>query len=106
MADCIFCQVISGKLPGTFLYRDDKIVVIKDISPQAPVHWLVIPRAHVSEFVEADVALLEAMIRVAKKIIQQEKIVNYRLVNNSKSTALIDHLHLHILGGIDKFRKL
>ncbi len=106
MDDCIFCKVINGKLPGTFLYKDDDVVVIKDIHPQAPVHWIVMPKRHVAEFIEADDKLIEKLFRVAKKIIKDEHIAHYRLVNNGKGAALIDHLHIHVLGNVDKFRKL
>ncbi len=106
MDDCIYCQVISGKLPGTFLYKDDDVVVIKDIHPQAPVHWAVVSKKHVPEFIEADDMIIEKIFRVVKKIIKDEHIVNYRIVNNGKGTALIDHLHVHVLGKVEKFRKL
>lgn len=106
MNDCIFCQVISGDLPGTFVYKDDEVVVIKDIHPVAPVHLLVIPTTHVDEFMQADDALIAKVFRVVKKIIDQQKIAGYRLVTNGKGAALIDHLHVHILGNVDKNRKL
>ncbi|MBI2405074.1 HIT domain-containing protein [Candidatus Gottesmanbacteria bacterium] len=106
MDNCIFCQVISGKLPGTFLYKDDDVVVIKDIHPQAAVHYLVISKKHVPELVEADDALLMKVMSTVKKIIKEHHIANYRIVNNGQGAALIDHMHVHVLGSIDKFRKL
>ena len=106
MSDCIFCNVISGKLPGTFLYKDEDVVVFKDIHPQAPVHWIVVSKKHVPEFVEADDALIGKLFRVAQKVIRDEHIVNYRLVNNGKGVALVNHIHVHVLGNVDKFRKL
>jgi len=106
MDECIYCQIISGKLPGTFLYKDDDVVVIKDIHPQAPVHWAVVSKKHVPEFIEADDALLVKMLAVIKKIIKDEHIINYRLVNNGKGAALINHVHIHVLGQVEKFRKL
>lgn len=106
MDTCIFCQVISGKLPGTFVYKDDDVMVIKDIHPSAAVHLLAIPTRHIDEFVGADEALIAKTFRVIKKVIREQNIVGYRLVTNGKGAALIDHLHVHILGGIDKTRKL
>lgn len=103
---CIFCQVASGKLPGTFLHQDAKVVVFKDINPQAPVHWLVVPREHVAELTLASDELLLEMLSVTKKTIREQGIINYRLVTNGKGAALIDHLHIHVLGSIDKYRKL
>lgn len=104
--DCVFCKVVSGELPGKFLYEDDDAVVFADIHPQAPVHLLVVPKQHVSEFGEADENLLSKLLSVIKKIISSEKITNYRVVVNGRGAALIDHLHWHVLGQVDKLRKL
>lgn len=82
------------------------MVVIKDIHPQAPVHLLVIPKKHFGELTEADDALLLRMLAVIKRIIKERKIIQYRIVNNSKASAFIDHLHIHVLGSVDKFRQL
>ncbi|MEK7129504.1 MAG: HIT domain-containing protein [Patescibacteria group bacterium] len=106
MSDCIFCKVISGELPSNPVYQDDDMMVIPDIHPQASVHLLVIPKKHVSEFTEADDALLAKIVKTVKKIIKDEHISNYRIVSNGKGAALIDHLHMHILGKVDKYRKL
>lgn len=106
MDDCIFCQVIAGTIPGTFLYKDDDVVVFKDINPQAPVHWLVVSRKHVPEYKDADDDLLLKMLQVVKKIITEQNIQNYRIVNNGKGAAVVDHVHIHVLGQIDKMRKL
>ncbi len=106
MNDCIFCKVVSGVLPSTCLYQDERIMVIKDIHPQAPVHWIIMPKTHVPEFVDAAPTLVSHMMTVAKKIIQEQKITGYRLVNNGRGAAIIDHLHLHVMGKIDKFRAL
>lgn len=106
MEDCIFCKVVAKELPSTTLYEDSDIMIIKDINPQAPVHWLVMPKKHVSELVEGEDELLKNMFVLIKKIIKQESIKNYRVVSNGRGAALIDHLHIHVLGSIDKFRKL
>ncbi len=106
MDDCIFCKIINGQLPGTFLYKDDDVVVIRDIHPQAPVHYLVLSRRHIPEFLEASDAQVANMLKTVKKIIWDEHITSYRIVNNGKGAALIDHLHIHILGSIDKLRTL
>jgi len=106
MNDCIFCQVISGNLPSKPVYQDDDIIVISDLHPQAPVHLLVIPKTHIGEFINADDQLLSKMNTVIKKIIRDQHIASYRLVTNGKGAAVIDHLHIHILGRIDKYRTL
>ena len=106
MSDCIFCNVISGTMPSKPVYQDEEVLVIPDINPQAPVHLLVIPKEHVGEFVEAEDGLLAKMTATVKKIIADQHIINYRIVSNGKGAAVIDHLHIHILGNVDKNRTL
>lgn len=106
MSECIFCKVISGELPSKPVYQDEDVLVIPDIHPQAAVHLLVIPKKHVPEFMEADETLLAKIVKTVQKVIADQHITGYRLVNNGKGAALIDHLHIHILGQIDKYRKL
>lgn len=106
MSDCIFCNVISGKLPSTVLYQDDQIMVIKDIYPQAPVHWLVITKKHYDELLDLPENLLTDMIRIVRKVIRDEKIAKYRIVNNGKGAAFVGHVHIHVMGQIDKSRAL
>jgi histidine triad (HIT) family protein len=106
MDSCIFCDVVAGKLPSTKLYEDDDVVVIRDIHPQAPVHWLVISKAHVPELLEVPDGLAGKMMAVVKKIISDQRIEQYRIVINGKGAVLVDHLHIHVLGSIDKFRTL
>ena len=106
MDSCIFCDVVAGKLPSTKLYEDDDVVVIADIHPQAPVHWLVISKKHVPELLEVPDGLAGSMMTVVNKIIRDQGIGNYRIVINGKGAVLVDHLHIHVLGSIDKFRTL
>lgn len=104
--DCVFCKVIKGEIPSTKAYEDKEIVVIKDINPAANVHWLVMPKAHISEFIDADTKLVSKLMDIVKKIIDQEHMSGYRIVINGKGAAFVDHLHIHVMGGIEKMRKL
>jgi len=107
MSDCIFCNVISGKLPSTCLYQDDEVMVIKDIYPQAPVHWIVIPKKHVSkvELVEdsgstsADFwgKMMGAVFATIRQLGLDK--TGYKLVNNGAGYNHFDHEHIHVLGG-------
>ena len=106
MKDCIFCKVIAGELPSTKLYEDDNSIVIKDIHPEASIHWLVISKKHIPELVEVPDVLMGKMMAVVNKIIRDQRIGKYRIVINGKGAALVDHLHIHILGKIDKNRTL
>jgi len=106
MNNCIFCDVVAGKLPSTKLYEDDDVIVIKDIHPQAPVHLLVISKKHIPELLEVPGGLAGKMMDVVNTIIRDQGIEKYRIVINGKGAVLVDHLHIHVLGKIDKFRTL
>jgi histidine triad (HIT) family protein len=104
--NCIFCDVIAGKLPSTTLFEDDAVVVIRDIHPQAPVHWLVISKKHIPELLDVPDGLAGKMMAAVNKTIRDQGIQRYRIVINGKGAVLVDHVHIHVLGKIDKFRTL
>ncbi|HSQ40886.1 MAG TPA: histidine triad nucleotide-binding protein [Fibrobacteraceae bacterium] len=104
--DCLFCRIAAGEIPTKKIFEDDDIVAFYDIAPQAPVHFLVIPRRHISNLFEmeaSDSALLGKMIFKAQQIAQNlgmsEK--GGRFVLNCKSDGgqSVNHVHLHVLGG-------
>jgi len=102
--DCIFCKMAAGEIPVSFVYEDDTVVAFDDISPQAPVHTLVIPRdhyAHLGDGVPQDTvaALFAAVPAVAE--IKGIAVSGYRLIVNAGPDAnqTVPHLHLHVLGG-------
>jgi histidine triad (HIT) family protein len=105
MIDDVFCKIISGELKGDFVYRDDEVVVVKDIHPQAPVHLLIIPVQHFSgieDFAEHDGHLLGRMLRVAHQVAGEQGLEKgYRLIINEGEHGgkLVPHLHIHLLGG-------
>ncbi len=104
--DCIFCRIRDGEIPSDVLYRDDSCFVIRDIAPKAPVHLLVIPASHftfLSDLTSDFHATLGGMFEAAHLMAQREGVdaSGYRLVVNqgADSSQMIDHLHLHVLGG-------
>jgi len=106
MLGCIFCQIISGNKPGKILYEDEQCVVIQDISPKAPVHFLVIPRKHITSLndeLENDKMLLGHLMTIAARMAKEQGIDGrgYRAVINTNAEAgqTIFHLHIHVLGG-------
>ncbi len=103
---CLFCQIINKEKPAEVIYEDKQILVIKDIQPAAPIHYLAIPKRHISsvnDLAEADKDLIGDLILTAKKVAREAGISEsgYRLVFNTGQGAgqTIFHLHLHILGG-------
>lgn len=104
-ASCIFCRIAGKDVAAKIVHEDDEIVAFRDLSPQAPVHVLVIPRRHIASLdhaVEADRELLGRMMLVAKAVAEQERLASgYRIVTNCGPGAgqSVLHLHLHVLGG-------
>ena len=104
--DCIFCQIIAGKIPGDILYQDEEIVAFRDINPQAPVHLLIIPKKHIpslAQLSQAELPLMGRMVTVANKLAKEEGIAEtgYRLVLNYGEWGgqVVPHLHMHLIGG-------
>lgn len=104
--DCLFCKIANKEVKGDIVYEDDKFVAFKDIKPKAPVHLLIVPRKHiesVNKLEEEDKELIGEMFLTAKRIAQKMGVdkTGYRLMFNvgRDSGQLVDHLHLHLIGG-------
>jgi len=104
--DCIFCKIANGEIPAQLEYQDEKILAFKDINPQAPVHTLIIPRAHISTLnalSSEDSALTGYMVHQAALLAKSYGISEegYRLVMNCNAGAgqTVFHIHMHLLGG-------
>jgi histidine triad (HIT) family protein len=106
MADCIFCRIADHEIPSKLLYEDEDIVAFEDAAPQAPVHFLVIPRKHVAavkDMPASEADLLGRMLRMGASLAKEKGLEpnGYRFVLNygKDGGQLVDHLHLHVLGG-------
>lgn len=104
MKDCLFCRIIAGEIPSAKVYEDSRVYAFRDINPQAPVHVLVIPKAHVSGMADVDQlddATLAACLRACQAVAQSEGLTSYRVVSNCGPDACqsVGHLHFHVLGG-------
>ncbi len=106
MNDCLFCRIAAGEIAADVLYSDEKVVAFRDIDPQAPVHFLVIPRKHLVsafELEEEDGGLLAHIFLVMKEIAEKEGIANTgaRILTNVGPQAgqVVMHVHFHVLGG-------
>ncbi|RWX51247.1 histidine triad (HIT) family protein [Candidatus Electrothrix marina] len=102
--DCLFCKIIQGDIPSDKLYEDDEVLAFRDIAPAAPVHFLVIPKKHISgpsAVAEEDEQLMGKLIRIGNQIAEKEGIEQYRLVFNNGAEAgqTVFHIHMHVLGG-------
>jgi len=103
---CLFCEIAAGTRPAKLAYQDDELVAFHDISPQAPVHVLVIPRKHVTNLLDlepGDDALAGALVRKARDLARELGLAErgFRLVLNCGEDAgySVHHVHLHLLGG-------
>jgi histidine triad (HIT) family protein len=104
--DCIFCQIVAGKIPSQTLHQDESVIAFHDINPQAPVHILIVPKRHISsiaQLTQAESTLIAHMVDVANQLAKEQGILEtgYRLVINAGPEAgqVVPHLHLHLLGG-------
>jgi histidine triad (HIT) family protein len=106
MADCLFCKIIAGEIPGSVVYQDAHVVAIKDINPQAPTHILILPRQHIAtlnDLTPGDDAIVGEMTRRAAALARERGHADggYRTVFNCNADAgqTVFHIHLHLLGG-------
>lgn len=105
MQDCIFCKIILGIIPAQKIYESSDIIVIKDISPKAPIHYLIIPKKHIANIQSCeknDQSILGNILLTAQTISQQiSQSCEFKLVsNNGKSVGQsVFHIHFHFLSG-------
>ncbi len=106
MEDCLFCKIINKEIPTDTVYEDEKVLAIKDIKPLAPIHLLVIPKKHivsVDHLAPDDKELIGEIVFAAQRIARDQGIskTGYRMGFNvgRGGGQIVDHLHLHLLGG-------
>jgi len=106
MEDCLFCKIIDREIPADIVYENDKLLAFNDISPQAPVHVLIIPKQHITttnDLIDGHKELIGEMLLTATKLASKYKIAEsgYRTVFNcnKKGGQAVYHIHLHLLGG-------
>lgn len=107
MMSCIFCKIANKEASAEILSESKDVVIFKDIRPSAPVHYLVVSKKHIAsikEVVHEDEALMGHLIHMAKEAAEKLGLSGYKLVFNvgRDGGQIVDHIHLHILGGWDK----
>lgn len=105
MSDCLFCKIVSGDIPGDIVFEDDDVLAFRDLNPHAPVHFLVIPKKHIStinDIQPADAELIGKLYLAAKSVAKDEGMdaSGYRCVMNCNDDGgqTVHHIHLHVLG--------
>lgn len=103
---CLFCHIVDGSIPAKKVFEDDQMLAFEDIHPQAPMHVLIIPKAHVAtvnDLTPEHDAIVGAMARRAAAIARERGFdaAGYRTVINTNAQAgqTVFHLHMHVLGG-------
>ena len=106
MSECLFCKIAEKKIQARIIYEDDRAIAFEDITPQAPVHTLVIPKKHIATLLDVtpdDHGLVGHLFKVAATIAREKGIAEkgFRLVMNTNGDGgqSVYHIHLHILGG-------
>jgi histidine triad (HIT) family protein len=106
VSDCLFCRIVAKEIPATVVHETDTTLAFRDIGPKAPVHVLVIPKAHhanIGELAAADPVLAGAVLAAAGTVAELEGLTGngYRLIFNTgpHGGQEVDHAHAHVLGG-------
>jgi histidine triad (HIT) family protein len=102
--DCIFCRIVNREIPASIVAETDDCVAFRDVDPKAPVHVLIVPRAHIASLEDADdAATIGRLALLAADIAKREGISasGYRTVINTNGDAgqTVFHIHMHLLGG-------
>ena len=104
-ANCIFCKIVRGEIPAKKIYDDAEVMAFHDIRPQAPVHLLIVPKAHIATLYEAEAAhqsALGKMLAIAGRLAREAGAADgFRTIINSGRVAHqeVYHVHMHVLGG-------
>jgi len=103
--DCIFCSIVQGKIPAKIVYEDDDVLAFADVAPQAPLHYLFIPRLHLSGLPEVEgegYLLIQKIYKAINEVARKEGLHEngFRVVMNSGADGgqTVGHLHFHLLG--------
>lgn len=103
-ANCLFCKIVAGEVPGEVVHSTDRLVAFRDIAPKAPLHVLVTPRDHqpnAAASAAADPSIIAELVTAADRIARDEGYEAYNLLFNTGAEAgqTIFHTHLHLLAG-------
>jgi len=103
---CIFCKIIDGEIPSKKLYEDEKVLAFYDINPEAPVHFLVVPKEHidsVNALNDNNINIVSHIFKVINKLVVELEIADsgYRIINNCGEDGgqTVKHIHFHVIGG-------
>ncbi|MGR4065027.1 MAG: HIT domain-containing protein [Vulcanimicrobiaceae bacterium] len=105
MSDCLFCKIVAGEIPAEPVYRDDLVLAIPDVNPQAPLHLLVMPVRHAADVAQLaegeEDATIAAVFSTAALLGSRHAPGGFRLVANTGNDGgqTVGHFHVHVIGG-------
>ncbi len=102
LSNCIFCKIIAGQLPTQIIAQTNDLIVIKDLSPKASIHYLILPKQHVTNLLDlSDWQIGANIILMAQNLAKDLEIKDFRLITNNGTGAgqSVFHLHFHFLAG-------
>ncbi|MEG1778996.1 MAG: histidine triad nucleotide-binding protein [Oscillospiraceae bacterium] len=105
MMSCLFCKIVAGEIPSKKIYEDDKVLLFHDVDPKAPVHFLAIPKKHITSANEINaengVIVADIFVAIAKAAKELGLENGYRIVTNigEDGGQTVEHMHFHVLGG-------
>jgi histidine triad (HIT) family protein len=109
VSDCIFCRIARGEIPSKKIYEDEDIFAFHDINPQAPVHFMIIPKQHIASLNESDMshqAVLGKIMAKSGELARSQGLTDgFRTIINTGRIGRqeVYHLHVHVLGGPEPF---
>lgn len=112
MSDCIFCKMVRGEIPVKKVHEDELVLAFHDIRPQAPVHFLVIPKAHVASLADCGAgheAVLGRMLALVPRLAREQGATDgFRTIVNTGRVGgqEVYHLHIHVIGGPDPLGRM
>ncbi|HVP86898.1 MAG TPA: histidine triad nucleotide-binding protein [Casimicrobiaceae bacterium] len=112
MDDCIFCKIARGQIPSKKVYEDEDVFAFHDINPQAPVHFMMIPKRHIASLADAtleDAKVLGKILALSGRLAREQGSPDgYRTIINTGRIGRqeVQHLHVHVLGGPEPFGRM
>ena len=110
-SDCIFCKIVAGDIPASKIYENADVIVFNDIHPLAPIHFLIVPKAHIESLTACNAeqqALLGKMLLLAPRLASEQGLAGFRTMINTGHDGgqEVFHLHVHVFGGGDNLPRI
>ena len=106
MEECVFCKIVKKEVPAEIVKETEKLLVFKDINPKAPIHLLLVPKAHRRDITEVDGEIWSEVREAALAIAKEKNLKGFRLVHNVGEAAIVPHMHVHLLGDVSDQREV